>query len=154
MPRSETDRSLPSWVAVIDDHPSMRASLTRALQAYGIAVESFGSAEDYLRLGHPARPCCLVLDIQLPGMSGLELHKELATREPSPPAVIFISALDNNLLSDAVSTRACGFLQKPFAIDELIELVRPHLTSSAETGQSWNVETRTPGRAGARRRRA
>lgn len=154
MPRSQTDRSLPSWVAVIDDHPSMRASLTRALQAYGIVVESFGSAEDYLRLGHPGRPCCLVLDVQLPGMSGFELQKELAALEPSPPPVIFISALDDNLLSDAVSTRACGFLQKPFAIDELIALVKPHLTSCAEADGSWNVESPERGRAGARRRRA
>jgi FixJ family two-component response regulator len=154
MPRSQTDRSLRSWVAVIDDHPSMRASLTRALQAYGIAVESFGSAEDYLRLGHRARPCCLVLDVQLPGMSGLELHNELVARDPSPPAVILISALEDNLLPASVSTRACGFLQKPFAIDELMELVRPHLTCSADDHQSSNVETRNPGGAGARRRRA
>ena len=154
MPRSQTDRPLPSWVAVIDDHPSMRASLTRALQAHGIAVESFGSAEDYLRLGHPARPCCLVLDIQLPGMSGFELHNELLARDPSPPAIIFISALDDNLLPPAVSSGVCGFLQKPFAIDELLDLVRPHLTRSADGDGRWDVEAPNPSRAGARRRRA
>jgi FixJ family two-component response regulator len=133
---------LPEWVAVIDDHPSMRASLTRALQAYGIAAESFGSAEDYLRLGHDARPCCLVLDVQLPGMSGFELHKELAARDPSPPAIIFISALDSGLRSHVISTYgACSYLQKPFAVDALLDLVRPHLTGSVEVESRGNLET-------------
>jgi len=130
--RSRTREQMPGadWVAVVDDHAGLRASLTRAFRVYGIAAESFDSAEEYLRLGHPARPCCLVLDVHLPGMSGLELQRELMARDPSPPAVIFISALTDTLRSDALASGACGFLQKPFAMEDLLELVRPYLTAS------------------------
>ena len=132
MLRRRADDSSLDWVAVIDDHPSVRASLTRALQMYGIAAEAFASAEDYLRLGHPARPCCLVLDVQLPGMSGFELQSELAARETSPPGIIFISA-HGDLLSDAIRRNGAGaYLQKPFEIEALLALVMSHVTRASD----------------------
>ncbi len=128
MLQGRADDSSPNWVAVIDDHPSLRTSLTRALEMYGIAAEAFASAEDYLRLGHQARPCCLVLDVQLPGMSGFELQSELAARETTPPSIIFISA-HGDLLSHAVRKDPAGaYLQKPFEIEALVALVMPHVT--------------------------
>jgi len=133
MPPPQSDRSLLEWVAVIDDHPSMRLSLTRALNAYGITVESFGCAEDYLQLGAEAQPCCLVLDVQLPGMSGFDLRKALVARDESPPPIVLISAAEGDLPSDvARSDGLCRYLRKPFAIGELIELLRPHLSRALE----------------------
>ena len=132
MPPSQTNPSLLEWVAVIDEHPSMRLSLTRSLNTFGIAVESFGCAEDYLQLGPQARPSCLVLDVQLPGMSGFELRKALAARDGSTPPIIFISAADEDLPSDARSDGLCSYLRKPFAIGELIELLRPYLSLALE----------------------
>ena len=129
MLRSESDRPLAGWVAVVDDHVAMRDALTRVLRAEGIGVESFDSAEQYLRHAHSAEPCCLVLDVNLPGMSGIELHKELAAGQPLPPATIFISALDHIVFSSLLRAGLVSFLQKPFGVDELIALVTPHLTS-------------------------
>lgn len=128
MSPSQSDHSVREWVAVIDDHESLRNSLVRVLQAFGIAAEPFGSAEDYLRLGHHARPCCLVLDVQLPGMNGFELERELSARDPSRPPIIFISALNANQLSDTLgNAQRCSYLQKPFTVDALMELLGPHL---------------------------
>ena len=130
----------------------MRNSLTRALRASGIAAESFGSAEDYLRLGDPSEPSCLVLDVQLPGMSGFELQKELAARDTLHPPIIFISALDGITVSDCVGARVGGFLRKPFLMDELLELVRPHLSRSAGRENGSSVDAHGSGKGRGRQR--
>ena len=126
----DTDaRGAPTdWVAVVDDHYAIRKSLTQALRVCGIAAESFESAEEYLGSGHAAKPRCIVLDIQLGGMSGIELQRELATRDSSPPAIIFMSAYGDSLSSLVHTGGVAGYLQKPFSIDELIDLVSRHLT--------------------------
>ena len=136
MREPRTDQPLTGWVAVIDDHPAMRSMLTAALHGEGITVESFQSAEEYLRLGHRGQPRCLVLDVQLPGMSGLQLYEKLQAMAPHPPGVIFISALDDALFSDLVSTGAVSFLQKPFGIDDLIGLVRKCLPKGIEDARA------------------
>lgn len=114
------------WVAVVDDHTAVRTSLTRALNAYGIAAEGFGSAEEYLRQGHPRSPSCLVLDVQLPGMSGPELQALLAAGVTSPPFTILISANGDLLRNSMPTSTAYAYLQKPFPVDALIELVKVH----------------------------
>src|SRR5829696_2979024 len=93
------DAAASEWVAIIDDHASMRSSLSRALRVHGLRVDSFASAEEYLdRVGSPA-PLCLVLDMHLPGMSGHQLAHFLARERPPLPPVIFISGHDDLLAS-------------------------------------------------------
>lgn len=120
---SETD----DWVAIVDDDPSIRRSLTRVFASYDIRVEAFDSAEQYLRRACDSEPCCLVLDIQLGGLSGFELQDHVQSKSATPPAIIFISAHADMLKQGARFRRAYGFLQKPFDIDELVALVRPLL---------------------------
>ena len=133
MPSPETNNSRSTdsddWVAVVDDDPLIRRSLTRAFAAYDIHVESFSSAESFLEQASGSEPCCIVLDIQLEGLSGFELQDVLESRPHSPPPIIFISAHTDMLKHGARIRRAHGYLRKPFGIDELVALVRPLLRS-------------------------
>jgi FixJ family two-component response regulator len=118
-----TDR----WVAIIDDHESMRSSLARAFRLEGIRAESFASAEQYLDFSPPTPPCCLVLDMQLPGMRGHEFAHFLERERPPLPPTIFITAHEDLLASIDRCCAAHGRLRKPFDIDSLFELVKPLL---------------------------
>jgi CheY-like chemotaxis protein len=79
------------WVAIIDDHRSVRSCLTRVMRLEGIHARVFASAEEYLDHQAPTAPCCLVLDMQLPGMSGYMLAQLLDRERPPLPPTIFIS---------------------------------------------------------------
>jgi len=119
----ETDR----WVAIIDDHQSMRSCLTRVMRLEGIRAAAFASAEEYLDHSVPTAPCCLVLDVQLPGMSGYNLAEFLERERPPLPPTIFISAHEDLLTSIEDSRLAHGRLRKPFEINALLSLVKPLL---------------------------
>ena len=114
------------WVGLVDDDPSIRRALTRMLLSHGITAKAFGSAEEYLGREPGAEPCCLVLDIHLSGLSGLELQERLAAGG-TPPPIVFITAADG--IPAAQLERRLGvhgFLRKPFAADELLGLVCQH----------------------------
>jgi FixJ family two-component response regulator len=116
-----------SWVAIIEDHQSMRASLARVMRMEGIRAGVFTSAEEFLDHAAPTAPCCLVLDMQLPGMSGLALAQLLERERPPLPPTIFISAHDDLLTSLDGGHLAYGRLRKPFQVDALLALVKPLL---------------------------
>jgi FixJ family two-component response regulator len=130
---SRADRRSPfgavtdGWVAIIDDHESMRSSLARALRLEGIRSVQFASAEEYLEHTSPTAPSCLVLDLQLPRMKGHELAEFLERERPPLPATIFISAHEDLLAPVERGARAHGRLRKPFDLDELLALVKPLL---------------------------
>ncbi len=115
------------WVAIIDDHRSVRSCLTRVMRLEGIRAAVFASAEEYLDHPAPTAPCCLVLDMQLPGMSGYTLAQFLERERPPLPPIIFISAHDDLLSSVEHDRLAHGRLRKPFEIDALLALVKPLL---------------------------
>ena len=116
-----------SWVAIIDDHESMRSCLGRVMRIEGIRAATFASAEAYLDDASPTAPCCLVLDMQLPGMSGPKLAQFLERERPPLPPIIFISAHDDLLTSLEGSHLVHGRLRKPFETDALLALVTPLL---------------------------
>ena len=123
-PRGQvTDR----WVAIIDDHRSVRSCLSRVMQLEGIRAAAFVSAEEYLAHSAPTAPCCLVLDMQLPGMSGYTLAQFLERERPPLPPTIFISAHEDLLASVKDDRLAHGSLRKPFQTDALLALVKPLL---------------------------
>ena len=115
------------WVAIIDDHQSVRSCLSRVMRLEGIRATVFASAEEYLDHSAPTAPCCLVLDMQLPGMSGYKLAQFLDRERPPLPPIIFISAHEDLLASVADDRLAHGSLRKPFEIDALLALVTPLL---------------------------
>jgi FixJ family two-component response regulator len=116
-----------SWVAIVDDHESLRSSLGRALRLEGIRAELFDSAEDYLDHRASSAPRCLVLDLQLPHMGGHELAQYLERERPPRPPTIFISAHEDLLESVDDGSSTLGRLRKPFDLDELLALVTPLL---------------------------
>ena len=116
-----------TWVAIIDDHQSVRSCLARVMRLEGIRAAVFASAEEYLDHAAPTAPSCLVLDMQLPGMSGYALAQLLERERPPLPPIIFISAHDDLLASVEDDRLAHGRLRKPFEIDALLALVKPLL---------------------------
>jgi FixJ family two-component response regulator len=110
-------------VAVVEDDPSMRRSLQRLLAAHGFAVETFASAEAFLGDLPVCRSACALFDIDLPGMSGLELHHRINAAGATLP-VIFITALDDDVLEQAAIGSGCvAYIRKPFAAERLITAI-------------------------------
>ena len=111
-------------VAVIDDDEAFRAALQRLLKAAGFPVRSFASAEDFLKSGQQHETGCLVTDIRMPGMSGLDLQVKLSA-EHCPIPTIFITAHgDEKMRLQAMRGGAVKFLGKPFDSAILLESVR------------------------------
>lgn len=111
-------------VAVVDDDELLRASLQRLLKVAGLEVVSFGTAEDFLQSRKLRDVGCLVADVRMPGMSGLELLAKLKA-EDCPIPTIFITAHDDDKIRlQAMRTGAVEFLTKPFAAGILLERVR------------------------------
>ena len=117
------------WVAIVDDHESMRSSLARAFRIECIRSVTFASAEAYLAYSPATPPFCLVRDMQLPGLRGLELAQLLERERPPLPPTIFISAHEDLLASVDGQCCSLGRLRKPFHIEELLSLVRPLLSA-------------------------
>jgi len=113
----------PGTVAVIDDNPSMRRSVERLLNANGFITEGYASAEAFLGNAQTGGVRCLVLDIHLGGMSGIELWHHLKQAGISLP-VIFITAVDDEVLGqEAVKAGCIAYLQKPFPAESLVAAI-------------------------------
>ena len=119
------------WIAVIDDDDSVRHSLARILRSRGIRAQTFASAEEFLSRDNASEPCCLVVDVQLGGMSGFDLCDEMAARGDRAPPVVFMTAHDD-IASTHLAFRAGSstYLRKPFYAEALLALVQPHLAST------------------------
>ena len=115
-------------VAVVDDDVSVRESLDSLIRSVGMEVRVFASAEEFLTAAHPRKADCLVLDVRLPGMSGVELHRYLLARNRKVP-VIFITAhaSDDGARLEARSDWTVAYLTKPFGEDELLDAVQAAL---------------------------
>ena len=111
-------------VFVVDDDPSVRSSLKFLLSTVGLHVESFDSADTFLRKNPPEGPSCLVLDVRLPGLSGLDFQRELAARKISIPIVFLTGHGDIPMSVRAMKAGAVEFLTKPVRDQDLLDAVR------------------------------
>ena len=111
--------------AVVDDDISVRESLEGLIRSAGLEVKVFASAEEFLNSVHPRKADCLILDVRLPGMSGIELHRQLMAHSCKVPA-IFITAhgYDDRTRSQTHSDWTVTCLTKPFSEDELFDAVQ------------------------------
>ncbi len=110
-------------VFVVDDDESVRASLKLLIESSGYDVVTFKSAEDFLDSSFGENPCCLVLDIRLPGMSGLQLQEHLVKAQSQIP-VIFITGHDSGRMEDeAMRLGAVAYLRKPFDEQCLLDAI-------------------------------
>ncbi|MGA8617466.1 MAG: response regulator transcription factor [Candidatus Sulfotelmatobacter sp.] len=114
----------PSIVFVVDDDASVRSSLKFLLSTVGLQVESFGSADTFLHRKPPDAPSCLVLDVRLPGLSGLDFQRELAARNIRIPIVFLTGHGDIPMSVRAMKAGAVEFLTKPFRDQDLLDAVR------------------------------
>jgi RNA polymerase sigma factor (sigma-70 family) len=111
-------------VFVVDDDPSVRSSLKFLLSSVGLQVESFESAETFLQRKAPDAPSCLVLDVRLRGLSGLDFQRELAAREIRIPIVFVTGHGDIPMSVRAMKAGAIEFLTKPYRDQDLLDAVR------------------------------
>jgi FixJ family two-component response regulator len=111
-------------VLVIDDDASMREAISRLLHAIGLTVRTFGSGREFLRTPLPDIPACVVLDVRLPDLSGLDLQREMVERGIHVPVIFITGHGDIQMSVQAMKAGAVEFLTKPFRDQELIDAVR------------------------------
>ena len=116
-------------VAVIDDDESYRVAVQRLLKAAGLSVQSFGSAEAFLDSGQQHETGCLIADIRMPGMSGLELQSKLNSDHCPIPTIFMTAHGDETMRLQAMRGGAVKFLTKPFDGETLLQAVRVALAS-------------------------
>jgi len=113
-----------STVSVVDDDESMCRMLSRGIQAAGFDVAVFNSAEEFLDSGNPSNSDCLVLDVDLPGMNGIELQQHL-NESGTDISIIFMSGhADERMKKRALEAGAAGFFSKPLSINTLVATIR------------------------------
>jgi len=118
--RAEAALTTSSVISVIDDDASFRRATARLLNSLGHAVVSFASAEEFLESGRLDETACLISDVQMPGMSGIELQSRLRAEGHWLP-IIFITAYPgSNARHEALASGAVGFLSKPFSDNQVI----------------------------------
>jgi FixJ family two-component response regulator len=114
----------PGLVLVVDDDLSVRRALSRLLRAEGYDVCAFATAGEFLAYPRPSGPACLVLDMRLPDMSGLELQRRLAAMAPGLPVVVISGHADAAMREEAlVAANGLAFLAKPFGDEDLLSAV-------------------------------
>lgn len=126
-PVLESSASKPSTVFVVDDDNSLRDAIAGLLMSVGHPVQTFRSAEDFLKSRNPAEPGCLVLDVRLPDTSGLELQKSLRASNDRIPIVFMSGHGDVPMSVQTMKAGAIDFLLKPFRDQDLLETIQAAL---------------------------
>ena len=131
-------------VFVVDDDPSMRPAMESLIRSVGLRVRSFASARDFLDFQRPDAPACLVLDVRLPGLSGLDLQHELASAGNSIPIIFITGHGDIPMSVQAMKSGAIDFLPKPFRDQQLLDAIQLAIQkdATARTEQAERAELR------------
>ena len=128
-----------STVLVIDDDPNVRASVGRLLRSLGIDVQLFASIADFLKSDPPDGPTCLVLDVRLPGQSGLDLQRELAATNRELPIIFVTGHGDIPMSVQAMKGGAIEFLTKPFRDQDLLDAIQVGLERDRARRENQNA---------------
>jgi FixJ family two-component response regulator len=116
-------------VAIVDDDDSMRSALQGLLKAVGLPTKAFASAEEFLKSGQQHQAACLIADIRMPGMSGLDLQAKLNAERCRIPIIFITAHGDAKMRMQALRAGAVEFLAKPFDDEALLDSVRVALES-------------------------
>jgi FixJ family two-component response regulator len=143
--------SASSVVFVVDDDQSVREGLSSLIRSIGLEVETYASGHEYLRRPPPQSPACLVLDVRMPGLSGLDLQRELAHQARQIPIIFVTAHGDIPMTVKAMKAGAAEFLSKPFRDQDLLDaiclaLARDRASMSARAdlaGIRWRYATLT-----------
>jgi two-component system, LuxR family, response regulator FixJ len=120
-------------VHIVDDDPAIIRLLTELVKAIGLDVDAYQSAEEFRQAYQASRPGCLVLDVRIPGMSGMELQKQLTAARCTLPIVFITGHADVRMAVEAMERGAFGFLEKPFRPQELCEKIESAVRLDMET---------------------
>lgn len=115
-------------IYVVDDDEGVRRALSTLLRTIGYSTVVFASPTEFLSQYDPDRPSCLLLDVHMPGMSGLEVQQQLIRSGSMLPVIFMTGHGDVPMAVRAMRNGAVGFLEKPFTHDELLKLIRLHCT--------------------------
>jgi FixJ family two-component response regulator len=110
-------------VFIVDDDPSVREALTGLFRSIGLRAQSFSSAQEFLQYRRPDVPSCLILDVRLPGVSGLDLQRELGRRGQEIPIIFITGHGDIPMSVRAIKAGAVEFLPKPFRDQDLLDAI-------------------------------
>src|SRR5580658_3978708 len=119
----------PPIVFVVDDEPAICLSLKRLVKSVGLEAQTFTSAQEFLRAKRPDGPGCLVLDVRLPGLSGLDLQQELLDAKVDLPIIFITGHGDIPMSVRAIKAGAVEFLTKPFRDQDLVDAIHTALES-------------------------
>ena len=127
-------------VFVVDDDESVRKALKRLIKSVGMNVETFATAQDFLSRQHYEGPSCLVLDVRMPGLSGLDLQQELVKANLTLP-IIFITGHGNIPMSvQAIKAGAIDFLEKPFEDQTLLDLIEHAIEQDKQAKKEYTAK--------------
>jgi len=146
------DNSGQPIVFVVDDDPLVRGSVSSLLRSVGLQTRVFGSASEFLQEKRPALPSCLVLDVRLPGVSGLDFQAELSSRNIQIPIIFMTGHGDIPMTVRAMKAGAVEFLTKPFREQDMLDAVKLALerdqgrieSEKVSSGLKSNFATLTP----------
>ncbi len=119
-------------VFIIDDDEAVRRFLSGLIASVGLRVETYASAQEFLDADEPSQPGCLLLDIRMPGMSGLELQKELASRNIRIPIIILTGHGNVQVAVHAMKAGAVDFIEKPFNNELLLDRIQMAVAESVD----------------------
>src|SRR6266849_10055395 len=134
-------------VMVVDDNPSFRESLADLVRSTGLNVQTFGSAQEFLSRGCPDGPGCLVLDMNLPGLSGLDLQQELARIDARIPTIFISGQADIPMTVRAMRGGAVEFLTKPCRDEDLLNAIQQAISHSRQLEQLRRADETTSSEA-------
>jgi FixJ family two-component response regulator len=121
--------AIPNQVVfVVDDDASMRAALNRLVSAVGLAVQTFPSGQDFLESNLPDVPGCVVTDVRMPGLSGLDLQQEMSAKGIGLPIIFITGHGDIPMSVQAMKAGAVEFLTKPFREQDLLDAIKQAIT--------------------------
>ena len=130
-------------VFVVDDDASLRESLKDLLGSVGLRVEAFASAQEFLRSKRPEVPGCLVLDVRLKGLSGLDLQKRMAGADMEIPIIFITGHGDIPMTVQAMKAGAVEFLTKPFRDQDLLDAIRAGARTRPQSSRAAGEVRRT-----------
>jgi FixJ family two-component response regulator len=142
--QAEANSEARSTVLIIDDDADLRNSVGRLLRSVGLNAQLFASIPDFLKSDRPDTPACLVLDVRLPGKSGLDFQRELATANIHLPIVFITGHGDIPMTVQAMKGGAIEFLTKPFREQELLDAIQLGLERDRSRRKSTDILRKRP----------
>ena len=122
-------------ISIVDDDESMREAIKGLMRSLGYRVEAVASAQEFLSSRHVRRTSCLIADMQMPGMTGLELHHHLSASGKVIPTVLITAYPDDGVRERALAAGVSGYLSKPFDENDLLACIRSALIDGPSGGR-------------------